>query len=636
MTPPHAASAADPIGEPRDAGSTAHAMSDSHREFWRAQLVSHLSGLFAATDPAALAEIEADAEWVSLAGGATLFRRGEPGDAAYIVISGRMRVVDDSARDRTLSEIGAGETLGEMALLSGESRSATAYAVRDSLLARFSAEAFNRLVERHPRVLRRIAGFLVERLRRQGAPTVGEKSGVNTVAIVPAGDGADIPGFSRSLAGALAAHGATLHLDARRVDEALGRDGIAGSAAHDAGSLRVVQWLNEQELAHRFVLYECEPEASGWTERAVRQADHVVFVADASSPPEPSGLERRLAERWRDSRAPTRSLVLLHPAGRGTPQGTAAFLAAREVDRHYHVQIGATGDFSRLARYLAGAGIGLVLGGGGARGRAHLGVLRALTEAGVPVDWVGGTSIGALIAALVAQRVPPDEALAGCRMHFAAIRDPTLPLVSLLAGRRIRAHLDHALGAVAIEDLPLPFFCVSTNLSRATPTLHERGPLVQAIRASISVPGILPPVSLDRDLHVDGGLVNNLPIDVMAAKPEVGAVLAVDVSEEIEMRAAPNLKSELSGWRLLWQWIGPRASRTEVPTSMTLLARSSLVASIHSARERRAAEAAGLYLRIPVADLRLLAFERIDEIAARGYESTRERIRAWWAGRSAS
>src|SRR5215470_2579701 len=336
MTPPHAASAADPIGEPRDAGSTAHAMSDSHREFWRAQLVSHLSGLFAATDPAALAEIEADAEWVSLAGGATLFRRGDPGDAAYIVISGRMRVVDDSARDRTLSEIGAGETLGEMALLSGESRSATAYAVRDSLLARFSAEAFNRLVERHPRVLRRIAGFLVERLRRQGAPTVGEKSGVNTVAIVPAGDGADIPGFSRSLAGALAAHGATLHLDARRVDEALGRDGIAGSAAHDAGSLRVVQWLNEQELAHRFVLYECEPEASGWTERAVRQADHVVFVADASSPPEPSGLERRLAERWRDSRAPTRSLVLLHPAGRGTPQGTAAFLAAREVDRHYH------------------------------------------------------------------------------------------------------------------------------------------------------------------------------------------------------------------------------------------------------------------------------------------------------------
>ena len=611
-------------------------MSDSQREFWRAQLASHLSGLFDPTDPAALAEIEADAEWVSLSGGETLFRRGDPGDAAYIVISGRLRVVDDAAGERALSEVGAGETLGEMALLSGEGRSATVFAVRDSLLAKLSAEAFNRLVERHPRVLRRIAGFLVERLRRRGESTPAARTGVKTVAIVPAGDYAEVAEFSRSLARALGAHGATLHLDARRVDDALGREGIARSGARDPGSLRLVQWLNEQELAHRFVLYECEPRASDWADRAVRQADQVLFVADASGRPEPGELEQRLADRWRGSRAPIRSLVLLHPAGSGAPCGTARFLAPREIDRHYHVQPGAAEDFARLARCLAGAGIGLVLGGGGARGLAHLGVLRALAEAGVPVDWVGGTSIGALIAALVAQRAPPDESLARCREHFSSLRDPTLPLVSLLAGRRIRARLDRALGEVAIEDLPLPFFCVSTNLSRARPTVHERGPLVRAIRASISVPGILPPVSMDGDLLVDGGLVNNLPIDVMAAKPEIGVVLAVDVSEEIEMRASPDLESELSGWRVLWQRIDPRARRTEVPTIMTLLARSSLVASIHSARERRAAEAASLYLRIPVADLRLLAFERIDEIVARGYESTREKIRAWWTERCAS
>ena len=122
-------------------------------------------------------EIEADAEWVSLSGGETLFRRGDPGDAAYIVISGRLRVVDDAAGERALSEIGAGETLGEMALLSGEGRSATVFAVRDSLLAKLSAEAFNRLVERHPRVLRRIAGFLVERLRRRGESTPAERTG---------------------------------------------------------------------------------------------------------------------------------------------------------------------------------------------------------------------------------------------------------------------------------------------------------------------------------------------------------------------------------------------------------------------------------------------------------------------------
>jgi predicted acylesterase/phospholipase RssA/CRP-like cAMP-binding protein len=603
-------------------------MNDLERDPWREQLASHLAALFDTADPAALTQIEADVEWVSLSGGETLFRRGEPGDAAYILISGRLRVVDDA---RTLNEVGAGETVGEMALLSGELRSATVYAVRDSLLAKLSADAFHRLVERYPRVLRRITGLLVERLRNYGAATPRARSGVKTIAIVPAGERGDAAEFSQRLAGALALHGATLVLDPSRIDRSLERNGIARSGEHDLASLRLVQWLNEQELAHRFVLYEADSHPSPWTDRAVRQADQVLFIADAAGTPEPGEIERQLADRWRGARAPTRTLVLLHSADGAPPQNTSAFLAPRLIDRHYHVRAGSAEDFARLARCLAGVGIGLVLGGGGARGLAHLGVLRALSEAGVPIDWVGGTSIGALIAALVAQRRSPDEAFVRAKEYFVSLRDPTLPLVSLLAGRRIGVQLERALGDVAIEDLPLPYFCVSTNLSRATQTIHERGLLVRAIRASISLPGILPPVSLDRDLHVDGGLVNNLPIDVMAVKQEIGAVLAVDVSAEVEMRTSPDLESALSGWRVLWRRINPRAERTAVPGIMTLLTRSAIVASIHWERERRTAEAASLYLHIPLADLRLLAFERIDEIAARGYESTREKIRVWWA-----
>jgi predicted acylesterase/phospholipase RssA len=290
-------------------------------------------------------------------------------------------------------------------------------------------------------------------------------------------------------------------------------------------------------------------------------------------------------------------------------------------------------DFARLARCLTGAGIGLVLGGGGARGFAHLGVLRALAEADVPIDWVGGTSVGAIIAALVAQRLSPGEALAQCKEHFSSLKDPTLPVVALLAGRRIRAKLERVFGTTAIEDLLLPYLCLSTNLSRAAQAVHERGPLVRAIRASIALPGVLPPVSLGEDLHVDGGLVNNLPIDVMAAKPEIGTVLAVDVSAEVEMRAPSDRDFEVSGWRMLWERIHPGAARSEMPSIMSLLTRSALVASVYWTRERRAAEAASLYLRIPMADLRLLAFDRIDEIVARGYEATRDAIRAWSSAR---
>jgi predicted acylesterase/phospholipase RssA/CRP-like cAMP-binding protein len=603
------------------------------REFWNAQLASHLTALFDSADPGALSELQADTEWVSLRGGEVLFRRGDPGNAAYTVLSGRLRVIDDTAGERALNEIGAGEIVGEMALLSAERRSATVLAVRDSLLARLPAAAFHRLIERQPVVLRRISALLGERLRQQIANVGRARTVVRTLAVVPAVAGSDTTEFAQRLAEALALRGPTLHLDARRVDRALGHDGIARSAERDPASPRLVQWLNEQELAHQFVLYEADPPPSSWTERAVRQADHVVFVADAAATPEPCEAERSLAARWRRVRAPRRSLVLLRVPGAPTPRSTAAFLAARDVDAHYHVNMERVEDFARLARCLTGSGVGLVLGGGGARGFAHLGVLRALAEADIRIDWVGGTSVGAIIAALVAQRRSPGEALAQCKEHFSSLKDPTLPVVALLAGRRIRAKLERVFGTAAIEDLPLPYLCVSTNLSRAAQTVHERGPLVRAIRASIALPGVLPPVSLGEDLHVDGGLVNNLPIDVMAAKPEIGTVLAVDVSAEVEMRATPDRELGGSGWRMLWERINPGLARSGMPSIMSLLTRSALVASVYWTRERRTAEAASLYLRIPMADLRLLAFERIDEIVARGYETASEAIRAWSSGR---
>jgi predicted acylesterase/phospholipase RssA/CRP-like cAMP-binding protein len=600
------------------------------RTLWHAQLAAHLAELFAAADPAVLAEIEANAEWIALGGGELLFRRGEPGDAAYIVISGRLRIVDGA---RMLNEVGPGETLGEMALLSGEPRSATVYAVRDSLLARLAADAFNQLVHRHPAVLRRIAGHLVDRLRRHNTTPARAQAAARTFAIVPVGANAPLQEFAPRLEEALRAHGATLVLDAPRVDRALGRPGSAEAGGNDPESVRLVDWLNEQELSHRFVVYEANRTAQRWTARAVRQADHVVFVASAGAPPAAPEVERHLAARPGASHGPRASLVVLRQRHADPIQGSGAWLEHCRLDAHFHVALDSPRDLARLARCLAGEGIGLVLGGGGARGFAHLGVLRALVETGVPIDWVGGTSIGAIIAALVAQGVTPDAALARCRHHFRALKDPTLPLVALLAGRRINARLHDAFGTGVIEDLPLPFLCVSTNLSRAAQAVHDRGPLVRAIRASASLPGILPPMRLGTDLHVDGGLVNNLPIDVMAARPELGAVIAVDVGAEVEMGAPAGFEPEVSGWRALWERFVPREGRARPPTIMSVLTRSSFVASIYWARERHTADLASLYLRVPVADLRLLAFERIDDIAARGYESTIGPIREWWRAR---
>ena len=363
------------------------------REFWHAQLASHLAALFDSADPAALAELQADAEWVSLRGGETLFRRGDPGNAAYIVISGRLRVIDDTAGERALNEIGAGETLGEMALLSCERRSATVFAVRDSLLARLPAAAFHRLVERHPPVLRRISGLLVERLRQQRATAGRARPVVRTLAVVPAGRGRRRRRVRAAARRALAPHGATLHLDARRVDRALGQEGIARGAEEDPASPRLVQWLNEQELAHQL--------------RAVRGRSAVLELDRAGRPP---GRSRAVRGRRRGDARARRGSSALHARWRvRAPRGAASSCCAmpgwpRRAARRRSSRRGRstatttsawtgrkTSPASRAAS--PATGIGLVLGGGGARGFAHLGVLRALAEAGVPsTGWAGRAS----------------------------------------------------------------------------------------------------------------------------------------------------------------------------------------------------------------------------------------------------
>lgn len=593
------------------------------------QVAIHLSRMFPGLDREGLEAFGAGAEWVSLRGGDWLFRAGDPGDSAYLVISGRLRVVaGEGVEERVLNEVGGGETVGEMSLLTDDVRSAGVYALRDSQLVRLTRDVFYRLTDRHPEALRRIAGFVVERLRRHS----GERAAASplvAIGVVGAHPGLDVRPFAEELARALAHAGSVEVVDRARVESSLGRAGIADARDDEAAGIRLVRWLNGRDAASRYVLYLADAEWTPWSERALRQADRVLVVARASDGSEPGVIEAQLADVWKASRAPQRSLVLLHPAG-GRARDTARWLAHREVDDHFHVREGDPRDVARLARLLTGTGVGLVLGGGGARGFAHLGALRALEECGVPVDYVGGTSIGSIIAALPAMGLDARASHELCSRYFSSLFDPTLPIVSLLAGRRIGERLEEALGGVDIEDLPVPFFCVATNLSQAEEVVHRRGSLFRAVRSSISLPGILPPVTLGGDLYVDGGLLNNLPIDVMIQLCGGGPVIAIDVSPEEDLRSELEVAgASLSGWRVLWQRFNPFGTRLDVPYISSVLMRSVVVGSMVRERERRAAELASLYLKMPVDAWGLLEFEKLDAIAERGYEAGAEAIRAW-------
>jgi predicted acylesterase/phospholipase RssA len=185
------------------------------------------------------------------------------------------------------------------------------------------------------------------------------------------------------------------------------------------------------------------------------------------------------------------------------------------------------------ARRLSGRAVGIVFSGGGARAFAHLGVVHELRARGVRIDRVGGVSMGALVAGAVAAEWDDETMVQRFRRYFVdqnPTGDYTLPAFSLIRGLRTRRLLAEAFGDMTIEGLPISFFCLSADLNSRAAVVHRTGSLRQAILSSLAVPGVFPPVpTSDGRLLVDGGVLDNLPVETMATDVE-GPVIAVDVT----------------------------------------------------------------------------------------------------------
>jgi predicted acylesterase/phospholipase RssA len=339
-----------------------------------------------------------------------------------------------------------------------------------------------------------------------------------------------------------------------------------------------------------------------------------------------------MAEEWllgeEDERSRTpRVLALLHGPSAALPSGTAAWLRPRRVAWHQHLRLDRPEDLERLARSLAGRALGLVLGGGGARAFGHLGVLRALSEARVPVDVVGGTSMGGLLASLVAMDLSHDECRAALRRAFVdthPTRDVTLPLFAMLRGSHARRMAERTYGSRQIEDTWLRMFTVSTNLTRGEQVVHKHGSLSQAVLATIALPGVLPPVLAGGELLVDGGVLNNLPTDVMR-QLDSGFTMAVEVGALSHAGASGDTLP--SAWQVLAGHLRRSQTQARAPLVGEILLRSATLSSHHTL-ERNAREA-DFYLQLPVSQYRLLQFPALDEIAATSYAYASERIGAW-------
>lgn len=291
-------------------------------------------------------------------------------------------------------------------------------------------------------------------------------------------------------------------------------------------------------------------------------------------------------------------------------------------------------------------GVVLALGGGGARGLAHIGVLEALAEHGVPVKAVVGTSIGAEIGAFLAAGMPVAEmreVATGFDWRLTLqLFFPDLSDGGLVSGKRILSWLEEKLGHVAIEELAVPFAAVATDLEKGEEVVLDRGSLVQAVRASVSLPGTLAPLRIDGRVLVDGGVVNQVPADV-ARRLFGGPVVAVAVHAASQSWSRP--RRRVGPWldrlhQLLDEaWMGrahhlreeleaERAGEEDLAawSARLVLQRSALISQAELVRLRLAASPPELLLVPDVRDIGILEFYRAGEALEAGRAAVRDHL----------
>lgn len=550
--------------------------------------------LFAECDDQCVMRLIAEATWFALPGGTDLDRDGENDEAVFLVVTGRLavHVADDKGIERIVAQVPAGETAGEMSLIAGDSHSARLVAMRDSELLRLSKAAFTRLTAREPRIMTTLTRLIIRRLRATTARAAALMR-PKTFAMIPLEPGADAMGFGAALAGSLRAMGLRVALfDVRNKGE-------SAEVEYNA------------ESRNDLVVYIGDEAGSPWSQHCLRQADRVMLLTRTESTARGRAFEQVAAAGRKYE------LVVLHGAANSND-----VLPPASEGRH-NIRLTQRGDVARLARLMTGRAVGLVLAGGGARGYANIGAVKALREAGITFDMAGGASIGGVIAAGVSMDWSDDEIEQRMRETFIAARplnDYTMPFVALLRGGKVARELKRHFGEIGIEDMPLPFFCMTSDLTSGLATAHRVGPLWRALKAGVSIPGLLPPVVIDGHLHADGGIMNNLPADVMATEAR-GPIVAVDVTGEAGIAYADEKLGDENWWRA-WR----RRMKGGAPSMAAILMRAGTVGNEIQRRIARAQ--ADLVIDPPLDGIGLTHWKKFDAAVAAGYRAVAEFIEA--------
>lgn len=456
-----------------------------------------------------------------------LFKQGDISDSIYILIDGLLAAALLTAKNeiKTVGRIEKGEVVGELGALSNEPRSLTVQAASDAKLLKLSADDFIRISKQYSSILYNIILSQLISRSQKTLRILSLKKECEHILIISANDTIPFKEFKEKLTTETLLKNIPLFTD---------------EDLNNTNAVKLQEKIHELEKVHSTILYIVESLNESLNKSLLNYffdgIDILFVVGEGKSPPAYSQNTAKLVDHFVDEKLKL-ELILIQGDKIHLPHHTDLWLKSQTYAAHYHVRLHNTPDYQRLLRFLTGTAIGLVLGGGGTKGWAHVGVIKALEEKKIPIDIIGGTSIGSMVGACYAK----CESYKGILAQFNEImlysdrtlhiRNLTWPGVSISSSKENTESLIRVFHSIHIEDLWRPFFCLSSNFTLRKEAIHFTGLLWEKLRASASIPGLIPPMVIDKQLHFDGGLINNLPVGIMRKILGLsGKIIAVSIS----------------------------------------------------------------------------------------------------------
>ncbi len=564
---------------------------------------------------------------VELAQGRILFYQGDPSESVYVLVAGKLsaEVTESTGESRILGHIDPGETVGELGALSSEPRSLTIRALKDSHLLRLKTEDFLDICHHYPAVMFAALQPIITR-SKSIIQMISAAKNIRHIVVVPASKQVSLQNFFEKIA---------VHSeDFRRMTlfsdyQPEFRDPNMSLAGVNEMISRMVK---SRKASHRHI-YILRSFDSPLAKACLSKADKIYIAAFGDSHPE---IDSHVLDKITSRRLHLRAdpvLLLLHHKNTDQPSNTSAWFALADFSFHHHVRLDKTNDIQRLLRFMRGKAVGVVLSGGGTRGWAHLGAIRAIRESKIPIDIIGGTSAGAVVAACYAMNQSYDEMhekfynIVFSSRKSIALRSLTWPVISLFNAKKFTQAQQEAFGQKMIEDMWLAFFCVSCNLSNNSEAIHRTGMLWETIRASTSLPGIIPPMLLNGDIHLDGGLLNNLPVDVMREYiGHKGKVIAVDLNSFAPHAEKYRFPPVLTFTEAFLSRFGLGKSKYKYPSFIDTFLRGIFVGSL--AKGKQNALAANVFVNLDLSRFKLLHSnpEEAGKLIEIGYTETMRQL----------